>query len=130
MRTIAVIALLTGMLGLGAAFPADAADLPRVSAGEVAAPPSVPVRAGMLVLADNQPGVVVRSYWRAPWRHRHFYPATGRRPAVGRREHLPPAGKRLRPAQSFERHWWVSSTFIAPRPDIARRRIEREPSLK
>lgn len=130
MRAGAVIALLGIAFGLGGAFPVGAADFPRVPAGDFGPSYHGAARAGMLVITGNQPGVIVRSYWREPWRHRHYFPATGRRPAVGRRERLPAAGTRLRPAQSFERHWWVSSVFKRPRPDIGGRGIEREPSLK
>ena len=130
MRAGAFIALLGMALGFGGTFPARAADLPGVPAGDVGPSYRAAARAGMLVVADFQPGVAVRSYWREPWHHRHYFPATGRRPAVARRAHRPAAGGRLRPAQSFERHWWVSSVFTLPRADIGGRGIEREPSLK
>ena len=31
----------------------------------------------MVWFYDDQPGVVVRAYWEAPWRYRHYFPATG-----------------------------------------------------
>jgi hypothetical protein len=62
-------------------------------------------RAGMLLIYDNQPGVLVRAYWSAPWRHHHYFPATGRMPAVGRDEHLSVLGPPPRLAKTFKRSW-------------------------
>ncbi|MGH6684087.1 MAG: hypothetical protein ACRECA_09245 [Pseudolabrys sp.] len=62
-------------------------------------------RAGMLLIYDNQPGVLVRAYWSAPWRHHHYFPATGRMPAVGRDEHLSVLSPPPRPAKTFKRSW-------------------------
>ena len=42
----------------------------------------------MLWLYDDQPGVVVRAYWCAPWRYHHYFPATGILPRIGRYENL------------------------------------------
>jgi hypothetical protein len=45
----------------------------------------------------------VRRWWREPWAHRHYYPASDRIPVVGRREVLPkhPAP----PPEDYFRYW-------------------------
>jgi len=78
------------------------------------------VRIAPLVIYDYQPGVVVRAYWLAPWRQRHYYPTTGERPDVGREEDLTNgAGSPPEPAESFQRSWSTSSAFL---PEQVRRR--------
>jgi hypothetical protein len=66
-------------------------------------------RAAPVVIYDDQPGVVVRPYWRAPWRYRHYYPHTGVIPRLGRDEDLTAGSIRPRRAQSFHREWSTSS---------------------
>jgi len=130
MRGYAPVAVLGLALGLGGTVSAGAADLERAPAGNFHVEQAAPARAGMRVIADDQPGVIVRAYWRQPWGHRHFYPATGKRPAVGRDENLAAGGKPPRRAQSFERHWWVSSIFASDIAVSGDRGLAREPSLK
>lgn len=86
------------------------------------------VRVAPLVIYDYQPGIVVRAYWRAPWRHRHYYPTTGEKPEVGREEDLAP-GTAPEPAESFQRSWSTSSAFLA---DEVRRRpaFDDEPPVE
>lgn len=124
MRAFVAIAMTVG--GLAGAFagfaPARAADLPTgrsesystrsAGAGHRVAP---------LVIYDYQPGVIVRAYWRAPWRNRHYYPTTGTKPEIGRDEDLSAgAGGAPEPAESFYRSWSTSSAFMreAPRPSL------------
>ncbi len=76
---------------------------------------AVGVRSEQLIIYDYQPGVVVRAYWRAPWRHRHYYPSTGIKPRVGRREHLSATGSTTKPPETFERYWSTSSLFMPVR---------------
>ncbi len=76
---------------------------------------AIGVRSEQLIIYDYQPGVVVRAYWRAPWRHRHYYPSTGKKPRVGRREHLSVTGSITKPAGTFERYWSTSSLFLPVR---------------
>ena len=130
MHARALVAIVGTALGLGVAVPAGAADLPRMPTGDFRLQYSAPARAGMRVIADDQPGVIVRAYWREPWRHRHYYPATGRRPAVGRHENLSAGPRPLRPAQGFARHWWVSSVFMSELPEARGRDIGPEPPHK
>ena len=60
-----------------------------------------------IVIYDDQPGVIGRSYWYAPWANRHYFPKTGKRPRVGRLEHITarPASK----AEDYFQLWTVSS---------------------
>jgi hypothetical protein len=62
-------------------------------------------RSEMLWLYDDQPGVVVRAYWRAPWRHHHYFPATGIAPRIGRYENLSAVSRPPKPAKTFRRSW-------------------------
>jgi hypothetical protein len=68
-------------------------------------------RTGMLMVYDFQPGVHVRSYWLAPWRHRHYYPRTGVRPKIGRNEHLSAPSHRRMPAATYQRSWSTSAAI-------------------
>jgi hypothetical protein len=78
-------------------------------------------RALPLVIYDYRPGVVVRAYWLAPWRHRHYYPTTGDKPEVGREEDLSPGGNSSpEPAESFQRSWSTSSAFLPEAPRSSR----------
>jgi hypothetical protein len=71
-------------------------------------------RAGPIVIYDYQPGVVVRAYWQSPWRNRHYYPRTGKRPKAGRAEDFSAARVRYAPAQTFRRSWSTLSLMPAP----------------
>src|SRR6185312_4832931 len=103
---IAVAAFVGGMTA------AAAADLPLGPSEHFVAigPPALP-----LVIYDYEPGIVVRAWWLPPWGHRHYFPATGKLPRIGRREDLsvvdPPE-----PAESFERTWSTSAAFIHEGP--------------
>ena len=44
-----------------------------------------------VIVYDYEPGVIVRCYWCPPWQNWHYFPRTGKRPKVGRREVLPHA---------------------------------------
>ena len=99
-----------GFAGVGAARAADLAGergernvfIHHVPVGRIAAP---------LVIYDFQPGVVVRAYWLAPWRHRHYFPFGADK------AELPPADNTpLEPAETFERYWSTSQTFIRELP--------------
>jgi hypothetical protein len=73
-------------------------------------------RASPIVIYDYQPGVYVRAYWRAPWRHRHYFPATGEQPISGRDEDLSARGEGVDPAETFSRTWTTSSAFVVEGP--------------
>lgn len=91
MRIVFAVAL------LAAASAARAADLPIGSF-------DYGQRSGMVWFYDDEPGVVVRDYWSAPWRNRHYYPFTGIKPRAGRYEKLS-AVSHPKPAQSYRRSW-------------------------
>jgi hypothetical protein len=60
-----------------------------------------------IVIYDDQPGVIGRSYWYAPWANRHYFPKTGRRPRVGRLEHI--STRPTPKAEDYFQMWTVSS---------------------
>lgn len=84
-------------------------------------------RSGMLVVYDFEPGVNVRPYWLAPWRHRHYYPRTGEQPEIGRDENLSAPSGRQKPAETFRRHWSNSSAFSSDLPRMRARPLDAEP---
>src|SRR5476651_1185527 len=94
MRALAAAILLAlGIAGV------NAADLPTEQ-GECYSTRSIGLgdRTGVQVVYDFEPGINVRPYWLAPWRHRHYYPATGEKPEIGRDEDLSaPSGETERP---------------------------------
>lgn len=96
MRVLFAVALLS------VAWAARAADLPVghsdgwFGAGQ---------RAEMVWLYDDQPGVVVRTYWSAPWHDHHYYPYTGIAPRLGRYENLSAPSHPSKPAQTYRRTW-------------------------
>lgn len=109
MRSAVAFAVLA--LGVAGATDARAADLPLAPAvgpaGYVAAQ-----RAGVVWTWSDEPGTVIRAYWLPPWQDRHYFPATGKPPRIGRLERLP---ARVRPvrAESYHRSW---STAPGVRP--------------
>ena len=109
-----LIAAIVASAGITAA---RAADLPvDSSAGYLSA---ISQRTAPLVVYDYQPGVVVRAYWEAPWRHRHYYPRTGERPEIGRDEDLSAPYESYTPAQTFKRSWSTTSNFPPEQPRIS-----------
>jgi hypothetical protein len=96
MRILFALALLS------AASVARAADLPVGSLGGGLGHGE---RSEMVWLYDNQPGVVVRPYWSAPWHNHHYFPYTGIRPRVGRLENLSAVSHPSKPPQTYRRTW-------------------------
>ena len=92
---------------------ADAADISNIPAGGQHGTygnyQPYGARIEPLIVYDYEPGVIVRSYWDTPWATRHYFPATGRRPKVGRLERDP--GRRSTRAEDYYRFWSVSSVF-------------------
>jgi hypothetical protein len=104
---------------------ARAADLPIDSPGGYSTyAPALGERVAPLVIYDYQPGVVVRAYWQAPWRHRHYYPRTGEKPEIGRDEDLSAPYESYEPAKTFKRYWSNASHFPSVRPIVSRTRAE------
>ncbi|HXD46836.1 MAG TPA: hypothetical protein VN655_17050 [Pseudolabrys sp.] len=116
MRFLApIIGFCAGLCGIASAC---AADLPPVQAER-----NVGLhysgrghRSSPIVIYDYQPGVVVRAYWLAPWRHRHYYPVTGQQPIAGRDEDLSARAEATDPAEAFSRTWTTSSAFVVEDP--------------
>lgn len=106
----AIIAIMLLALGIAGV---NAADLP-IEQGEGYSTRSLGTgeRSGVQVVYDFEPGVNVRPYWLAPWRHRHYYPRTDEAPGIGRDEDLSAPSGRLKPAQTFRRHWSTSSSDL------------------
>jgi hypothetical protein len=109
---------------------ARAADLPVQSESSYSSyTTGIGQRSGQIAFYDYEPGVVVRAYWSAPWRHHHYFPRTGEMPQIGRDEDLSAPSYHYRPAQTFKRSWSNASQFtqvthviVAPRAPV------REPS--
>lgn len=89
-------AVILAAAGLCCGSPVQAADLGAGFAGVA--------HAGAVAVYDFEPGVVMRAYWVAPWGGRHYFPAGGPMPALGRDEHLP-ANPVIVPAKSYHRKW-------------------------
>jgi hypothetical protein len=99
MRLVLAIAVLGfGIAGGGA----RAADLPGGYPGTYYEHGQ---RSEMVWFYDDQPGVVVRTYWEAPWRYHHYFPITGIPPRLGRSENLSAVVRPLKPAQTYRRSW-------------------------
>ncbi len=105
----ALVAIVIFACGFAGVTPARAADLSDGPAPDYSA---IGYRVAPLVIYDYEPGVVVRAYWSAPWGNRHYYPATGKRPRIGRRENLSAPRIAPRPAQTFRRSWSNASAFL------------------
>jgi len=126
MRTLKAIAIL--VFGIAGCVAARAADLPAERAARDVFTHHVPLgsRVGPIVIYDFQPGVVVRAYWASPWRHRHYFPfgATKQDADAEPADDGPP-----QPAESFERYWSTSQTFIRELPPHARDEAPRDEQL-
>jgi hypothetical protein len=109
------------VLGIAGLKPASAADIETErSANYSTQNVGLGRRTAPLVVYDYHPGVVVRAYWLAPWRHRHYYPTTGEKPEIGRDEDLSTTSSALEPAETFQRSWSTTSAFP---PEQARGRV-------
>jgi hypothetical protein len=108
MRAIAAIAI-----GLSVAGAARAADL-RLDGGAQYSGYTSGQRSGSILVYDSQPGVVVRAYWQSPWRNRHYFPRTGKRPRIGRAENLSAPRPHYQMAESYHRAWSTNALFPPP----------------
>lgn len=82
-------------------------------------------RSAPLVIYDYQPGVTMRAYWLEPWGYRHYFPATGKRPRVGRHENLSAPSHPSKPAQTFQRSW---SNMWAFADELPRAPLKQRPA--
>lgn len=71
-------------------------------------------RSGSILIYDSQPGVVVRAYWQEPWRSRHYFPRTGKRPGIDRAENLSAPRIHYQMAESYYRAWSTNALFPPP----------------
>jgi hypothetical protein len=116
MRVVAhIVGIVAGLIGIGAACAADIASV-AVHRGAALYGSATGERAGQIVLWAFEPGVAVRPYWCAPWRNRHYFPATGKRPRIGRRENRHARASGTVPARTFMRTWTTSAAFAANGP--------------
>ena len=106
----------------GIASPGSAAASGRML-HHVAYYPSHAVRAPDVIIYDVEPDAGIRAYWARPWRGRHYYPFTGKKPKVGRRENLNARYPAPKPAPSYYREWSTLSLYppraVMPPADIA-----------
>jgi hypothetical protein len=117
-------AILLGVVSGVAANAADFSAGSNVNGGFGVYSPFV-ARIEPVIVYDFEPGVIVRSYWYPPWQNRHYFPKTGRRPKVGRLEHMPP--QRVWTAEEYFRFWSVSSVFAPESPPVPARRYAPAP---
>jgi hypothetical protein len=110
MRACVIATIAIWVASCAAASAADVSGGPAVGDGPYAYSP----RIEPLIVYDYQPGVIVRSYWWSPWQNRHYFPKTGKRPKVGRLEHV--TARKGSRAQDFYRSWSVSSVFAPELP--------------
>ena len=126
MRMLQAIAIV--VFGIAGCAAARAADLPDGPAARDVFTHHVPYGrvAGQILIYDFQPGVVVRAYWLAPWRHRHYFPFHAEKIDVDSSgDDGPP-----QPAETFERSWStcdICGRELPPRPPL-RARDEALPS--
>lgn len=115
MRSLIAIAALMGTLGLTAAEGADLS-------GRVGTYSSYPVRAPQVLIYDTEPGTDIRAYWAPPWQNRRYFPFTGKKPKVGRREDLNAPRRIAAPAPTYYQEWSTLSLYpprvIMPPADI------------
>jgi hypothetical protein len=105
-RMRVLLAITLSGLGIAGVGAASASDLPFAqTAADSAGYSAVGRHSGMLWTYDDQPGVVVRAYWCAPWRDQHYFPATGIPPRIGRYENLSAVSRPPKPAKTFRRSW-------------------------
>ena len=134
MRALGAIAVIVcGFAGCTAVraadLPAESSSKTETSSNYTTRSSAIGYRTGPIVVYDFQPGVVVRAYWRTPWRNRHYFPTTGGKPEIGRDEDLSATGGTLEPAETFQRSWSTSSAFLpeAPRSRVAPLDVDAPP---
>jgi hypothetical protein len=117
MRALFVVILLALSV---AAQPARATDLAGLQYDEA-------VRAEPVLIYDYRPGVLVRAWWLSPWHNHHYFPATGKRPRLGRLENLSAKRGPIKPAANFYRAWSTSDLLFDAAPRAFARAPERIP---
>ena len=118
MRVLLAVAVIA--LGIAGASAADM-DMARGYS-------AIGYRSAPLVIYDYQPGVAMRAYWQEPWGHRHYFPATGKRPRVGRYENLSAVSRPSKPAQTFRRSWSNAWAFEHELPRARALPLDTQPA--
>lgn len=118
MHAIAAITVGLGVAGFGIAAlgsAAHASDLSLAGGAQYAIYGTADgQRIGPIVIYDNGPGVAVRAYWQRPWRNRHYFPRTGKKPKIGRAENLSAPRRHYPMAESYYRAWSTNALFPPP----------------
>jgi hypothetical protein len=109
MRRYLVPVIFAGFIGAINVATAMAADLSHGGDGGSNYYSAYGARIEPIVIYDDQPGVIGRSYWYAPWENRHYFPKTGKRPRVGRLEHI--SARPNSRAENYFRLWTASSGY-------------------
>lgn len=105
MRAFTAIALsVVGIIAGSAA--ATAADFRLSTRYDLGGPRAMP-----RVTYQYEPGVAMRAYWLPPWHNHHYFPRTGKRPAIGRYERHLKRHRRTRVAKSYVRYWSNAAAF-------------------
>ncbi len=115
MRALLAIAVVTGTFGAAAAHAGDLS-------GRAGYYESWPVHAPQLLVYDVEPGTEYRAWWAPPWQNRRYFPFTGKKPKVGRREDLNAPRRIAAPAPTYYREWSTLSLHpprvIMPPADV------------
>lgn len=114
MRRFLARAILAGILGATVATTAHAADLSSGNNTGFNDYSAYGARMEPIVIYDDQPGVIVRTYWSIPWANRHYFPRTGKRPGMGRVEHI--SARPNARAENYFRLWTASSGYPIAAP--------------
>ena len=109
MRKFLARAIFSGILGVAVAATAHAADLSSGSSAGTSYYSAYGARMEPIIIYDDQPGVIVRTYWSMPWANRHYFPRTGKRPRMGRLEHI--TARHNSRAENYFRLWTTSSGY-------------------
>ena len=109
MRRYLVPVIFAGLVGATGVPSAMAADLSHGGDATSTYYSAYGTRIEPIVIYDDQPGVIGRSYWDTPWANRHYFPKTGKRPRMGRLEHMPKRSPAR--AENYFRRWTASSGF-------------------
>jgi hypothetical protein len=109
MRRYLVPVIFAGFVANSGVTTAIAADLSHGGDGGPSYYSAYGARIEPIVIYDDQPGVIGRSYWYAPWANRHYFPKTGKRPRMGRLEHI--TARPARRAEDYFRRWTASSGY-------------------
>lgn len=125
MRVLLALALL--VFGITSARPADLPGERGTGQYSYRAVTVTGTRAAQSLTYQYEAGVLVRAYWRAPWRHRHYFPTTGEQPEIGRDEDLSATSGTLEPAESYHRYWSTSSAFSGESPRAVLRALDQAP---